>query len=182
MCRPPCASRSAAAMRTRRTLTKSCSSISSGVKARAAHAHAPPGKRSAKPALLAWRFDASHFSGERCACGWVQQQSADPADGCCGHAHFLYARAARYKLDNLNKEYNQLNKAVAKLKIVRPACLRRQRGGSISHVRFTCACASLPGQRGCDEGDRGVRGDGQAARACRGAWRVLCASACLRVC
>jgi hypothetical protein len=28
--------------------------------------------------------------------------------------------AARYTLDNLNKEYNALNKAVAKLKIVRP--------------------------------------------------------------
>ena len=32
---------------------------------------------------------------------------------------------ARYTLDNLNKEYNALNKAVAKLKIVRPRVLRR---------------------------------------------------------
>jgi hypothetical protein len=70
----------------------------------------------------------------------------------------------RYKLDQINREFNAANKAVAKLKIVRPA--RAQRAARhAAHVRIhTRACRA--GQGGRHQGNRSLRRDRRASHRC----------------
>ena len=63
----------------------------------------------------------------------ARNEATHPESCTCFAACF----SARYALDNLNKEYNALNKAVAKLKIVR---LRSKRLKTTSTAGTDAAC------------------------------------------
>ena len=119
-CRSWCASRSGDASRIRRTWTRSSRSIKSGATVRApvcerAPAAACRGARHAAAPVL--RARASLLRGEHARRGMRCVRTG--ADGCALRAR---ARpAVRYKLDQLNKEFNATNKAVAALKKARRA-------------------------------------------------------------
>jgi hypothetical protein len=96
-----------------------------------------------------WRDGASAYT---CSLGpsrgdRAQNAATHPESCTCFAACF----SARYALDNLNKEYNALNKAVAKLKIVR---LRSKRLTTTSTAGTDAACSlcrlSIPTQAGED--------------------------------
>ena len=161
-CRSWCASRSGDASRIRRTWTLSSRSIKPGATVRApvcerAPAAASRGARDA--AAPSPRARASLLRGEHAWRGMRPVRAA--ADGCALRAR---ARpAVRYKLDQLNKEFNATNKAVAALKKARRALRLRALRRTNPPAGDSRAAPRAPAARHAG-GRRRVGGDRQVRR------------------